>query len=233
MEILLALAFFGGLVALGLFLQRGKHRPAPSPLPPLEALGAHELEKQWIDVKARLMGTDPYEDELPYAHLFDQATRLRDQLLNPYRRLLDPANVADTILKYSRQPQAQLLYIDPKFNAALLGDDVALGLSFYCYTGCTLTSKQRVATDHHTYTRLLDELIARQSAAAYLLKGLILKYGMTLSAPPDLASAEAFLMEAKRRGIEAAGGETSLLRAHSRLESIPSVGVTNEPPKWE
>lgn len=233
MEALLGFVFFGGMVALGFFLPRDKSRPAPPPLQNLDTLGAPELEKTWIEVKAQLIGTDPYQDEVRYAHLHDQATRLRDKLLNPYRHLLDATGVASSIPKYARLPQAQLLYIDPAFSAASAGDDVALGLSFYCYTGLTLASKQHLASDHHTYTRLLDELVGNQCAAAYLLKGLILKYGMTLTAPPKLVAAEKFLMEAHRRGIEGAGRETSFLHAHSSLERAPSRDPINDPPRWE
>ena len=232
MEALLGIVFFGGMVALGFILKRDKSRPAPPLLQNLDTLGTSELEKAWIDVKAQLMETDAYADEIRYSRLHDQASRLRDRLLSPYKRLLDAANVAPSIFKYARLPFAKVLSIDPAFTATRIGDEVALGLSLYCYTGVALQSKQYLGSDHHTYTRLLDELITRDCSTAYLLKGLILKYGMTLTAPPQLAVAEKYLMEAHRRGIEGAGKETSFLRAHARLESTARRRLTDAP-TWE
>lgn len=216
--------FIAGLFIFNWWKTEGSKAPAPPPLNNIDSLDDSQTEKTWINIKHSLVLTDVYKHELRFNHLFDQASRLRLKMMGRHKRYLDPSNVAPHLSEYTKTgSDSGMTWIVPTLDFSRLTKEIRLALAVYAYLGTTfLPGKAFLLTNTDTdlSMRLVDQLIDEDYVAAIFLKGLILKYGIVLAAPPQSARAEKYLSAAAKRGSVSAASELALLSMHPQLDHL-------------
>ncbi|GAB3542871.1 hypothetical protein GCM10027343_15590 [Noviherbaspirillum agri] len=174
-----------------------------------------DLEYEWIQLKADLMMTSPYKQELSYQRQYERARQLLKAVLSRHWHIVRDAECKTPFYHYVRSGLIPHISVPTLEHVQT---ETLLGLVLVSYVGGrTETTSVEVVPDTGFVQQTIDFLVnERKAPAAFFLKGLVLKYGAQLFLPPNPIAARRYLEKAMTLGVGAAKTELEFLALHER-----------------
>lgn len=201
------------------------YRPSIYEIPSLDQSG---LEIEWLYTKEELIRTDYFKYDNQWANICSRAYLIFPRLLAPYGNIFDPTKIQfSKYLNYS-DSLGTFVFIDDGSLENELGPQGSIAMSYYLYCGRLALSNQTILSDLDWIRKTIDRLIDEKESLAFLLKGVILKHGLTFPSPPDLISSRRYLIEAEARGILQAKTELITFGRYMPLTEIKPANSISE-----
>ncbi|MEQ1838002.1 MAG: hypothetical protein ABL858_06665 [Candidatus Nitrotoga sp.] len=199
------------------------------------SLDDQALEYEWVDVKGKLLRTSAYESKLAYSSLYDRCDMFLRTVTRRHRHFILDAEAISPFYSYMRTYADCLRQIDHG-KCENIASGVLPGLILAAYTGGeTRTTAGENLANPSFVIRGLDFIINTQkNPIGLFLKGLVLKYGISLAFAPNIYAAEKYLQAAHSLGVGSATIELEYLFIHRHaLTKIVSIHTDhNELDKW-
>jgi hypothetical protein len=173
---------------IGSLINTWLHNPA--------SLSDESLELTWVSQKAKIMRTSAYESEFLYSSLYTSCENLLTGIVHRHRTFILNGEAKCEFFNYVRDYDG--LKMVHSFNLESIPSDVLAGLALWAYRGGrTETSVHDVPQNSGFVIDAISCLINhKQDPVGLFLKGLVLKYGITLYLPPNLGVAHKCLLAA-------------------------------------
>jgi len=199
------------------------------------SLDDQSLEYEWADVKGKLLRTNPYESESTYSSLYKRCDMFLQTVARRHRHFILNAEAISPFYNYMRTYADCLRQINPG-KCESIAPEVLYGLILAAYTGGnTETIIGENLSNPSFVIRGLDYLInVQKDPRGLFLKGLVLKYGISLPFAPNLDAAEKYLQAARSLGVGSATIELENFYTHRHaLSNIVSIHTDrNGYDKW-
>lgn len=179
------------------------------------SLSDYELEDIWVDFKASLMTTCAYTNATKYPFLYDRCQSVLLTVIYRHKHLLLDAEAKLEFWRYINGGTLRRISGEPN-NVPF---EALPGLILAAYTGgISRTSAGQFLSNPRWVSEAIDYLIDEKRAPVGLfLKGLVLKYGIALTLPPNIRAAERFLKGAISHGVGSAEIELQNIALHRGL----------------
>lgn len=194
------------------------------------ALTDEQLERTWLDFKAKLMQTSSYKNENTYSTIYSTCRNLLSGIVHRHRHILLTAEAKEPLYLYVRHYRNSGIQMVESTNLNSIPTEVLAGLVLLAYQGGrTNTVLEEVVPNPHFVIDGISCLIhEKKDPIGLFLKGLVLKYGIQLFLPPHLDTAEKSLLSAKAEGVGSATIELAYLRLHhNKLDHIRCIHQDN------
>jgi len=189
------------------------------------ALDDEALEDTWIDSKADLLVTCPNKSEQTYSSLYKRCNELLLAIVSRHKHLLLDAEANSPLYHFVHSGTLRMITTG---NLGGIPMSILPGLILLSFSGgSTATTAGHVLANPRFVIDATDYLIdEKKHPIGLFLKGLVLKYGIQLSLPPNIDAAGRFLTAAKANGIGSAAIELEYLYLHKkRLCNATSIHV--------
>ena len=229
MTLLILILFIGGIFIFGMY-KSGAFNQEVVVLSDKSQMNYTEIENEWIKTKGMLVRTDTWKQDALYSKLFSHEQALRRRLLAPLEATFNAnQDRLDDLFKYSLSLEVwNRMTLDVQSKGE---NNRQIAACFYAYQALRPGSNDSVMQDSFGIKRLLDEMIVLKEPYAYLLKGLMLKYGPDAVSPPNSKLAEQYLRQAADLGISAAKNEVAQLIKYAQVSAaIPLPSNTPSEP---
>lgn len=191
----------------------------PNPLPSLDNISPLDLEKLWVKVKTDILKTDRIHNAIAYKSSLWQINLIEGVILNRHMELFNSKEIYDRLNMYTSKIVGSdgtfIINRDQDFDA--ISNEDLMTLAFYSFLGRPWKQVWYIQHDLSLIMSIVDRLIARDHGPAFLLKGIMLKYGLDFTEPPLLDLARKYLQEAKIRNISESDIELTNLSIHLPL----------------
>ena len=198
-------------------------------------LREHELEDVFIDLKKRILVTNAYEQDATYQRIYYRLADVQGQILERHKHFVldvesQPMQKWQLFNECERRDGNGMRQIDydvkHDLNLAGTRPEVLLYLCFFLWHGGQAVNVGRINSNTRMLMKILDHLISeRKFAPGSFFKGMVRKYGETLSEPGDRVEAKQLLEFARDKGVGAATIELQHLPKFIALDGMSSVNI--------
>ncbi len=205
-------------------------RPYRTPTLELQNLDKTGLEMEWLYTKEELISTDFEKWNARYTDLSIRGSELLPRVLAHYGRVFDPDGIK--ISKYMTYSPIlrNSSFIDRKGFVEEYGENALLTMAFYCFCGRVGADGPNLSSDRDWVRSTIESLISTNLALAFLLKGIILKHGLSFPVPPNIEAAKRCLATAEGLGVADAKQEILTLVRYKHLSECKPANRLS--PTW-
>lgn len=211
------------------------HVSNPKTLPDLE------IEQAWVSLKRKIISNSSFENPTAYSYIYDRAVKLvkaiqerHEALFFGYEARCDNHLVEFSLIfkvsslsdMYSSRKIWEIPY---NLEFSSFDSDKIIYLSFISYHGCMIKNFGQVINSDDFLFKSVDYLInERDYPLAYLLKGIVLKYGIHIESQTQAIEARSYLKVAASNGLFGAQQELAHLDLHEKLDELGSINIGNK-----
>ncbi|ATG92565.1 hypothetical protein [Methylomonas koyamae] len=204
-----------------------------------EQLSDNEIEDIFIKLKKNILAANHAKQEELYNRINDRLHELIGQILSRHQHfVLDvEAKYGYTYIRFNNynllneiKPRpldfqsGSYFVVSSNIDLKNVEEDILLYLCFFLYVGGVMKNIGPIMPDTVLMNKILDFLIKdRNFYPAIFLKGLVMKYGVTVDGPSFSKEAKTLLELANHNGIGSAAIELNNIHKYLQLDDMRTV----------